>query len=225
MHKAAKEVHYEFKPGTEHIVVADSTLPPRVGIYSGSFDPVHAGHVSFALQAQKVAGLEHIFFMPERRPKTNLEAEHYTHRAAMIDRALRPYEQFSLLDLPDARLTLQSLPRLRQALPKNAQLNLLVGAEEVLSHSAHALPKLYEKVTLVIAVTSNDQLADVLEHINTSPSHFRNLLFIDVGHKRISSAVVRKSLRSGQYVRGILPSVWKYARHQWLYISLSNHNS
>lgn len=219
MRTHSPEIHYDFEAGTER---ATGVLPPRVGIYSGSFDPVHAGHVAFALQAQKLAGLEHVFFMPERQPKGNHEAEHHTHRAVMVDQALRPYEQFSLLDLPDARLTLRSLPRLRRALPTGVELSLLLGADELLEHKPNDIPQLYQQLTLIIAITSNDQLAEVLARINASSGHFRNLLFIDIGKKRITSSTIRSALRHGQKVSGLLPSVWRYARHQWLYISL-NH--
>lgn len=43
----------------------------RIGIYSGSFNPVHAGHIAFALQALESANLKTIYFLPERRPPLN----------------------------------------------------------------------------------------------------------------------------------------------------------
>ena len=42
--------------------------PLRLGVFGGSFDPVHAGHVSVAERAQAAFELERIFWIPARRP-------------------------------------------------------------------------------------------------------------------------------------------------------------
>jgi nicotinate-nucleotide adenylyltransferase len=212
-----KEVSYGFKPGpAAKTAEMEPENLPRVGIYSGSFDPVHAGHIVFALKAQKIAGLEHIYFVPERRPQHGAEPEHYVHRSVMLNRALHPYKQFSVFELPDARLTSRSLTRVVEALPP-ADFSLLTTASELLWHEGE-LPMLYHKLHLVIAVTSHAQMAEVLGRLTASERPLGNLTFVDIGTDHISSADVRKGLRSGQQVRGILPSVWRYARKQWLYL-------
>lgn len=42
--------------------------PLRLGVFGGSFDPVHAGHVSVAERAQEAFDLERVFWIPARRP-------------------------------------------------------------------------------------------------------------------------------------------------------------
>jgi len=209
------EVSYGFQAGTELVVIEPEKLP-RVGIYSGSFDPVHAGHIVFALKAQKIAGLEQVYFVPERRPQHGATPEHYVHRSIMLSRALHPYKQFSIFDLPDARLTSSSLARVLGELPK-ADYSLLTTASELLWHEGE-LPAMYHKLHLVIAVTSHTQMAEVLGRLTESGRPLGNLTFVDIGTDHVSSAEVRKGLRAGQYVRGVLPSVWRYARKQWLYL-------
>jgi nicotinate-nucleotide adenylyltransferase len=189
---------------------------PRIGIYSGSFDPVHAGHIVFALKAQKVAGLDEIYFIPERRPRHGTQPEHYVHRSVMLSRALQPYDKFHVFDLPDARLNARSLTRVVDTLPQ-AELCLLTTASELLWHEGD-LPGLYHKLHLVIAVTSHSQMAEALKRLNDADTPLGNITFVDIGTDHISSAEVRHSLRSGKPARGILPSVWRYARKQWLYL-------
>jgi len=209
------EVRYDFKPGAEAVELKPEKLP-RVGIYSASFDPVHAGHIVFALKSQKIAGLEQIYFVPERRPEHHVEAEHYVHRSAMLGRALEPYDQFSVFELPDARLTSRSLTRVVGALPP-ANYSLLTTASDLLWHAGE-LPALYHKLHLVIAVTSHAQMAEVLSRLTASERPLGNLTFVDIGTDHISSAEIRKALQQGKQARGILPSVWRYARKQWLYL-------
>ncbi len=215
------ETRYDFTPGTQPVIIAPKPLP-RLGLYSGSFDPVHAGHIVFALKSQKIAGLEHVYFVPERRPARSSEPEHYVHRSVMLQHALQPYEQFSVLDLPDAQLTGRSLARVFAGLPK-ADFSLLVTASELLWHEG-ALPALYRKLHLVVAVTSHAQMAEVLARLNHDDRSLGAVTFVDIGKEQVSSASVRAALRSGKRVRGMLPSVWRYARKQWLYVPMRRGN-
>ncbi len=216
MPSKTKEIVYNFQAGTRPVVAKAKPLP-RVGIYSGGFDPIHAGHIVFALKAQKVAGLEQVYFVPERRPRHGSEPEHYVHRTVMLQRALKPYHQFLQFELPEARLTTKSLTRVVSGLPP-ADFSLLTTASELLWYEGE-LPQLYHKLHLVVAVTSHAQVAEVLERLSSSNRSLGNLTFVDIGTDHISSAAVRQGIRSGQAVRGLLPSVWRYARKQWLYIS------
>lgn len=213
--KKTPEASYSFQPGPEPVVINPKPLP-RIGIYNGSFDPVHAGHIVFALKAQKVAGLEQIYFVPERRPEHGAEPEHYVHRSIMLSRALQPYDHFHIFDLPDARLNARSLTRLTDGLPP-AELSLLTTASELLWHEGE-LPGLYHKLHLVVAVTSHSQMAEVLARLTAADTPLGNITFVDIGTDHISSADVRKGIQQGMRVRGLLPSVWRYARKQWLYL-------
>ena len=209
------ETRYNFQAGDQP-VIANAKPLSRIGIYSGSFDPVHAGHIVFALKAQKIAGLEQVYFVPERKPQHGSQPEHYVHRSVMLGRALRPYEQFHVFDLPDARLNSRSLTRVADALP-TAELSLMTTASELLWHEGD-LPGLYHKLHLVIALTSHAQMGEVLNRLSDAATPLGNITFVDIGTDHISSADVRKGLRQGKPVRGLLPSVWRYARKQWLYL-------
>jgi nicotinate-nucleotide adenylyltransferase len=214
------ETRYDFEAGDKPVVIEELKLP-RIGIYSASFDPVHAGHIVFALKAQKIAGLEQIYFVPERKPQHGTEPEHYVHRTVMLKHALQPYEQFEIFDLPDARLTSRSVGRVVEALPK-ADFSLLTTASELLWHDGE-LPVLYRKLHLVVAVTSHAQMAEVLARLTSGERLLGNVTFIDIGTDHISSTAIRQSIRTGRPVQGILPSVWRYARKQWLYLPPIRH--
>lgn len=213
--KKKTEVSYDFAAGTQPIIIQSKPLP-RVGIYAGSFDPVHAGHIVFALKAQKIAGLEQIYFVPERRPLHGSEPEHVVHRGVMLERALKPYSQFHVFDIPDARLNARSLTRLIDGLPES-NMSLLASASEVLWYEGD-FPGLYYKMHLIIAVTSHAQTTEVLRHITSAKTPLGNVTFVNIGDNHISSSDVRRNIRAGTPVRGLLPSVWRYARKQWLYL-------
>jgi nicotinic acid mononucleotide adenylyltransferase len=211
------EVHYDFHPEievSETVPKLVSAYNGRVGVYAGAFDPVHAGHIKFALEAQKQVKLDHIHFVAERSPGRGAEPEHYVHRSAMLAQALRPYAQFSVFDLPDAQLTLRSLARINTS---HAEVYILTSASQLL-WSRGALPALYRSRNLVVAVTADAQMAEVLERLSSGGRSLGNVMFVNIGTGHISSAVIRHGLRQRQLVRGLLPSVWRYARKQWLYL-------
>ncbi len=212
----SSEVSYNFKPGAEPVIVTPKRSP-RIGIYAGSFDPVHTGHIAFALKSQKMVGLEKVYFVPERRPAMQGEPEHYVHRSVMLGTALRPYPQFSLFELPDTRVTLQSLARIFAVVPE-AEYSLLTTASDLLWYQEE-LPRFYHKLHLIIAVTSHQQTAEVLARLTDNLRSFGNVTFVDISTEHVSSAAVRTALRSGRSVHGVLPSVWRYTKKRWLYIS------
>src|SRR5438046_2070169 len=104
----------------------------RVGIYSGTFDPVHIGHVGFALQAIEAAQLDHVVFLPEQVPRGKVGVTDIAHRAAMLERTIAPYRQLSLRLLDDVpQFCVQgTLPALRQVFGSD-ELVLLLGSDVV----------------------------------------------------------------------------------------------
>ena len=70
----------------------------RVGVFGGTFDPVHAGHLAVARQAASEVLLDQIIFIPAADPPHKTEtAASYKHRVAMLEAALgRDQDQFSI---------------------------------------------------------------------------------------------------------------------------------
>src|SRR5690349_21472123 len=100
-----------------------------VGVYAGTFDPVHAGHLSFALDAQRQLDLDTVYFLPERLPRNKPWVEHYGHRVAMLRRAIKPHSTLALLELVDKQFTLnRTLPQLKRQF-HNVNIVLLMGSD------------------------------------------------------------------------------------------------
>ena len=90
-------------------------MKKRVGIFGGSFDPVHQGHLAFALAAASEASLERVHFLPEARPPRKPDITDLAHRVAMLHLAIRPYPQLEVLEQPDNQFSVaNTVPRLEQ---------------------------------------------------------------------------------------------------------------
>jgi len=104
-------------------------MKKHVGIFSGSFDPVHEGHLAFALEAAREADLERIYFLPETRPPRKGDITDVAHRVAMLHLATKHYPQLGVLEQPDEQFSVaDTLPRLEQNFA-GSQIFFLMGLE------------------------------------------------------------------------------------------------
>ncbi|HXR49715.1 MAG TPA: hypothetical protein VN778_01665 [Verrucomicrobiae bacterium] len=194
----------------------------RVGIYAGAFNPVHAGHIGFALQAVEQAGLDRLYFLPERRPRFKQGVEHFGHRVAMLRRAIKPHPKFSILELPDISFSVErTLPRLQQALP-GQELVFLFGSDVAARLAGWPdVEHLLGTSELIIGVHGLDTEALVKQQLE-SLSKQPQALHLFVSHApKVSSRQVRNALRRREYVQGLLKSVQRYSDKNWLYVSLA----
>jgi nicotinate-nucleotide adenylyltransferase len=197
------------------------TKTKRVGIYAGVFNPVHAGHIAFALQALEAAKLDAIYFVPERRPRQKQAVEHFGHRVAMIRQALRPHPKLGVIELEDVSFSVKrTIPRLQKRLP-NRQLVFLFGSDAVanITQWPH-FETLLTSNELVVGVREQDEQATVQAVIDQWLVQPKAVQIFPSYAGDISSRAVRAGLERRQYVQGLLSSVWRYSDQHWLYVSL-----
>ena len=193
----------------------------RIGIYSGSFNPIHAGHIAFALQALESANLDTIYFLPERRPTTK-SVEHFGHRVAMTRQAIKPHPKFKVIELVDISFSMErTLPKL-QTIFAGDQLVFLLGSDVI--YGMPSWPKVDRLLTsseLVIGVRWPHNMYKIAEYINAWSTKPKDTLIMDSYAPEVSSSSVRQALRGRQQLPGILTSVEHYSNRHWLYVSLA----
>jgi nicotinate-nucleotide adenylyltransferase len=194
----------------------------RVGIYAGTFDPIHGGHISFALQSLAAANLDVVYFVPERKPRDKRHIEHFAHRVAMIKRAIKPHKKFAILELVDGSFNIQrTLPKLYKHFPGD-ELVFLFGSDIIpgLASWPHA-DKLLTMHELVIGLRNQDSRPKLHALIEAWPYQPKAVTMFPSYAPRVSSGKVREALRSHQPAEGLLASVERYCDHNWLYIKLA----
>jgi nicotinate-nucleotide adenylyltransferase len=200
-----------------------SKTPARIGIYAGTFNPVHSGHIAFALQALLAAQLDTIYFLPERQPRGKQQVEHFGHRVSMLERALQPHPQLKVMEFVDVNFSVKrTLPQLRQKFAKS-QLVFLFGSDIVpgLAEWPYA-NQLLKDSELVIGIRSRDNRDDLRGIIEKWPTQPKSVTIFDSYAPDVSSGIVREALRAGQEtIPGLLASVERYSDRHWLYVSLA----
>lgn len=113
-----------------------TTTPVRIGIFGGTFDPVHLGHLILAEQAREQAALDEVWFVPAARPphKAGRPITPFAHRAEMLRLALAGQPAFrvdeSENERPGLSYTVETLAELDRRHP-GREWFLLVGSDSL----------------------------------------------------------------------------------------------
>jgi nicotinate-nucleotide adenylyltransferase len=193
----------------------------RIGIYAGTFDPVHTGHIAFALQAVAAGNLDRVYFLPERQPRNKPGSTHFGHRVAMLKRAAAPHQQFDILELVEPNFSVQRTLAELKRLFGDDDLVFLFGSDVMADLAAwpHAKQLLRDN-ELIIGLREQDDRASLHAIIERWPVQPKVVTILASYAPEVSSGKVRAALRRRKSTKGLLPSVERYSDHHWLYVSL-----
>ena len=195
----------------------------RIGIYAGTFDPIHAGHIAFALQAKEAASLDKLYFLPERGPRGKQGVSHFGHRVAMLERAIKPYKHFGVMELVDVSFSVKrTLPELQKRF-RGSQLVFLFGSDIAVQIPTWSHSKQFLKVAeIVIGLREEDDEDQLRQALSTWTVRPTALTLFRSHAPSVSSGRIRDALRRRRKAAGVLKSVERYSDKHWLYVSLGD---
>jgi nicotinate-nucleotide adenylyltransferase len=163
----------------------------KIGLFGGTFDPVHRGHLALAQAAREKFGLARVLFVPADVPphKQKQPLSAFAHRYAMValatagDKALVP----SFLEAPvegaivagksgsrgapAANYTIDTVRRLRQTLKRIDEVFFLIGIDAFREIATwHEAEALFAECKFIVASRPGYSLADVA---NSLPEKLR----------------------------------------------------
>jgi len=190
----------------------------RIGLFGGSFDPVHNAHVALARSALEALALDEVRWIPAGQPwqKTRKLAD-AAHRRAMVALAIEGEPRFVLdpieLQRPGPSYMLDTVVELQAAQP-DAQWFLIIGQDQQAGLPTwHGAEELTRRVTLAVAQRPGApgdvqalQLADTLVHTVPLPP------------MALSSTEVRERSAAGQAIDHLVSQkVARYIGEHGLY--------
>ncbi len=172
----------------------------KLGIFGGTFDPPHIGHLIVADDVMNALALDRIVFVPTgTHPLKRDKVEAPSHlRLKMIRAATADAERFVVDDRELRRVgpsyTVDTITELGEEFP-NAELYLLIGSDildEI--HRWHSVIKIAERARIVVM-----SRADAPEE--PGPATDLQMTRVDVTHVDISSSQIRERVRAGRPFR------------------------
>ena len=184
----------------------------KVGLYFGTFNPIHIGHLVIANHMVEFSDLDEVWFVvtPQSPFKTKKTLLDNYHRFEMVYEATKDYPKLSPskieFDLPQPNYTVNTLVHLLEKYPTGYSFSLIMGEDNLKSlhkwknyetilenHSIYVYPRVSEGVVE----------SQFMQH--------DKIYRVDAPIMQISSTFIRKEHKNGKNIKPMLPpEVWVY---------------
>ena len=183
----------------------------KVGLYFGSFNPIHIGHLIIANHIEQYSDLNEIWFVvtphnPFKKKSTLLD--NYQ-RLEMVHLATQDYEHLKPCDiefkLPQPSYTINTLVHLQEKYP-NHEFALIMGEDNLEGFQKW---KNYEVILENHHIYVYPRISN--ETIETPFDHHEKIHRINAPIMQISSTFIRSAIKEGKNIKPMFPeNVWKY---------------
>ena len=203
-------------------------MTQRIGIFGGTFDPPHLGHLILASEARIQLQLTRLLWVLTSVPphKLGQPISPLEDRLAMLKIALKDEPDFELstvdMDRPGPHYTVDTLNLLARQNP-NADLILLIGGDSLHDLPTWHLPeKIIASCHQIGVIRRPGDLIDLSLLESQIPGITDKVHFVDAPLLEIASHEIRKRISAGMPFRYyLLPSVYDYIVEHRLYLNSS----
>jgi nicotinate-nucleotide adenylyltransferase len=199
----------------------------RIGIFGGTFDPVHLGHLILAEQCRDQARLEQVWFMPAAHPphKAGPGLTRFEQRCDMLELAIAGHPSFRVerleRELPPPSYTSETLAELHRRHPAD-EFYLLMGSDGLPDLPTWHEPRcVIERAGLVVVPRPGVMLwtAERLAAALKLELSAVRLQFVACPMIEVASRELRRAIADGMSIRYMVPrSVEEYIRERKLYV-------
>ena len=199
----------------------------RIGIFGGTFNPVHSGHLRIVNGFQNALGFDKILVIPTYIPphKTSSDLASSEDRLEMCRLAFTD-PVFEVCDIEINRggksFTYDTLLQLKE-IYKDAEFSLIIGSDMFLSfHEWHRAEDILEMCSVCATVREdNENISDLEEYAKKyfpKQAERLRMVLIDFDPLEVSSTQLRQMLSKGQDVSHLVPkAVLEYIKQRGLY--------
>ena len=201
--------------------------PIRLGIYGGSFDPVHLGHLLLAETCREECSLDRVLFLPcgqsPHKPNGAIASGHQ--RAEMLQFAVAGDPRFGVcrieLERSGPSFTVETLRQLRAEQP-DSELFFLMGADSLADLPLWREPHTILELATIVVVNRGQRPPPDLATLEArlGPIVRDRVRFVTMPAVELSATEIRERVRSGRSLRFRVPrAVEEYIRQHGIYES------
>ena len=183
----------------------------KIGLYFGTFNPIHVGHLTIANHLAEYSDLDKIWFVvtphsPFKKKSSLLDDRQ---RYEMVYRATKDYLKLEPSDiefnLPQPNYTINTLTYLKEKYP-DSEFALIMGEDNLKSfHKWKNFQLILDNHDIYVYPRISEG------KIDTQFNTHSKITKVDAPIMELSSTFIRKSIKEGKNVRPILPEhVWEY---------------
>lgn len=191
----------------------------RLGVYGGTFDPVHTGHLAIARGVVAHCGLDRLLFVPSARPphKQGHAIAPPDDRYRMAELAARHDPHFEVSDMeinrPGLSYTVDTLEEVRKIHGASCEIYLVIGADSLLEIDTWYAPdRVFDLATVVTVPRPGKDLTGV------DPRWRDRVVIIHLPEIDISSTDIRRRAGAGLPIAHLVPEeVAGYIEERGLY--------
>ena len=190
----------------------------KIGLYFGTFNPIHIGHLIIANHLAEYSDLDQIWMVltphnPLKKKETLLDDYQ---RLQLVHLATEDYVKILPSDiefkLPQPNYTINTLVHLQDKFP-NHNFSLIMGEDNLRSLTKW---KNHEMILQYYDIYVYPRLSSEIDNLELKNNP--KVYLIDAPIVEISSTFIRENIKKGKNVQPLLPSkVWEYIAHNNLY--------
>lgn len=198
----------------------------RIGIFGGTFDPPHHGHLILAERCRETAALDEVWFMPSFQPphKIGRTLSRFETRCEMVSLAIVGQPDLKLTtiesELSPPSYTTETLRHLHERFPEH-DFHLIIGGDSLVDfHSWYHPERILQQAGLIVVArpdVENITAAQLAVQIQVPESEVR-LQFVESPLIAISSTEIRERVLASKTIRYLVPrAVEEFIREKRLY--------
>lgn len=183
--------------------MASDTAKRKIGIFGGTFDPIHYGHLTIGQLALEVCQLDELYFVPAGNPphKASQNVTEAIHRLTMVKMAVSSHSQFRVCDYEINRknpsYSMHLLTSFREQFPED-ELYLVMGADSFLELELwYHYQELFSLVHMVVMDREGSDTLSLEEKANHYKRDYQADITLITGIcLDVSSSMLRQRVRN-----------------------------
>jgi nicotinate-nucleotide adenylyltransferase len=189
----------------------------KVGIFGGTFDPIHLGHLITAQSVKELRDLEKIIFIPAfiSPHKSNAKTSSPEDRLNMIKLAVDGISFFDYSDIEVKKGGISfTVDTLRELKNKYSELEFIIGYDNIFTfHKWKEPDKIFELAKIIVLKRKSSHPPQFKD------KYYRQAVFVQTRGIEISATDIRERVKKGMPINFLVPpAVMKYIYKHNLYI-------
>jgi nicotinate-nucleotide adenylyltransferase len=188
----------------------------KVGIFGGTFDPIHLGHLITAQSVKEIRELEKIIFIPAfiSPHKSDIKTSSPEDRLKMIKLAIKniPFFDYSDMEIKMGGVS-YTIDTLRELKKQYEKLEFIIGYDNIFSFHTWKDPDEILKLSTIIVLKRKSSHAPPFQD-----KYYRQAVFVETRGIEISATDIRERVKHGMPINFLVPpTVMEYIYNQKLY--------